>query len=241
MYKLQELTGVNPKQIPLDDKETMKLFMKVNTLGIPEFGTKFERMLMEITEPKTFEELMKISGLSHGANAWFDNGDALIIEEGKKLSELIAFRDDIFLELQERGIPKEIAFEISEIVRRGKVSREPKWEEYVKIMKKYNVPEWYIKSCEQIRYLFPKAHAAVYVLNSYRIAWFKVHFPEQFYKVYFEENADEETMKIIKEGKESVNTKIDEIENNKNRSYEENEMCDILEVAKEMYEREIEL
>lgn len=241
LYKLQEGTEVNVKQIPLDDKRTIELLSKAETLGIPEFGTNFARMLIDKTKPKNFEEFVKISGLAHGANTWLDNGEELIGKEGKKLSELIAFRDDVFLELQEKGIETEIAFEISEIVRKGRTEREPKWKEYVEIMKKHNVPEWYVKSCEQIKYLFPKAHATVYVLNNYRIAWFKVHFPEQFYNIYLEENANEKTMQIVKKGKEAVNSKIDEIKNNKERDYKENEMCDILEIAKEMCERGIKL
>lgn len=108
-------------------------------------------------------------------------------------------------------------------------------------MKKHDVPEWYVKSCEQIKYLFPKAHATVYILNSYRMAWFKVHFPEQFYNIYLEENANKKNMEIIKKGKKAVEDKIIEINNNRDKTYEKIEMYDILQVANEMYEKGIEL
>ena len=192
---LQDLTGINPTKIRLDDKETMSIFSstealgvkpedigsKVGTFGVPEFGTKFVRDMLVDTKPKTFEELIRISGLSHGTDVWLNNAQDLVNNKTATLSEAICTRDDIMIYLMNKGVEAELAFTIMESVRKGK-GLKPEWEE---AMKENNVPEWYILSCKKIKYMFPKAHAAAYVTNAFRIAWFKVHQPAAYYTAFF--------------------------------------------------------
>ena len=180
---LQDITGINPTKIRLDDKETMSIFSstealgvkpedigsKVGTFGVPEFGTKFVRDMLVDTKPKTFEELIRISGLSHGTDVWLNNAQDLVNNKTATLSEAICTRDDIMIYLMNKGVEAELAFTIMESVRKGK-GLKPEWEE---AMRENNVPEWYILSCKKIKYMFPKAHAAAYVTNAFRIAWFK--------------------------------------------------------------------
>ena len=181
---LQDLTGVDPKTIPLDDKKTMSLFTstkalgvepeqihsKTGSFGIPEFGTKFVRGMLEDTKPTTFEELIRISGLSHGTDVWLNNAQDLIKEGTATLSDAICTRDDIMTYLIKMNLPPQDSFKIMESVRKGKGLTE----EQENLMKEYNVPEWYIESCKKIKYMFPKAHAVAYVTMAFRIAWFKV-------------------------------------------------------------------
>ena len=199
LHRLQELTGIAPTTIPLDDEETMKMICCANTLGIPEFGTKFVRNMMLETKPTTFDELIKISGLSHGTDVWLNNVQNLIKSKTATLKEVVACRDDIMNDLEKAGVEPRIAFEIMETVRKGKVrnNREIHWEEYKNIMKKHNIPEWYIKSCEKICYMFPKAHATAYTINAFKIAWYKVHFPEAFYKAYGISSGKEEDLEML--------------------------------------------
>lgn len=222
LHLLEKFTGVNPKNISLDDKETMKLIKSANTLGISELGTKFVRNMILENKPESFEDLVKISALSHGTDVWNNNAQDLIKNGTAGLKEVIACRDDIMNYLMELEIEKEIAFKIMETVRRGKPARkrEEKWPNYVELMKKYGVPDWYIKSCEKIRYLFPRAHAINYVLNSFRIAYYKTNYPEAFYKVYFEVEANKKIDFSTFNNKEKILNKIKKLKESKNKHYE---------------------
>ena len=188
VLKLEKATDKKRTTILIDDEEIMKLIKNADTLGVSEFNHIFVRnMILEI-QPNNFEDLVKISGLSHGTDVWTNNAQELIERGIATLNEVITCRDDIMNYLIKQGIEKEIAFNIMEVVRKGRIreNREEKWEEYKEIMKKHNVPNWYIKSCEKIRYLFPRAHAINYVMNSFRLAYYKAHYPKEFYQAYFE-------------------------------------------------------
>ena len=253
---LFDLTGIDPTKVPLDDKETMSIFCstkalgvtpeqihsEVGSFGIPEFGTKFVRGMLVDTKPTTFEELIRISGLSHGTDVWLNNAQDLINAGTITLSEAICTRDDIMLYLIKQGVPAKPAFKIMEVVRKGKALKDKeKWAEYRKIMEDSGVPEWYIKSCEKIKYMFPKAHAAAYVTNAFRIAWFKVHHPVAYYTAYFTIRADEFDSDCMIYGKEKVKNKMKELELQGNAiSTKDKNVYSILELVLEMYERGIE-
>ena len=252
---LYDLTGIDPTKVPLDDKETMSIFSstkalgvtpeqidsEVGSFGIPEFGTKFVRGMLVDTRPTTFAELISISGLSHGTDVWLNNAQDLINQGTVTLSEAIGCRDDIMVYLMKKGLEPNHAFKIMETVRKGKALKDPeKWAEYVEIMKSHDVPEWYIKSCEKIKYMFPKAHAAAYVTNAFRIAWFKVHEPKAYYTAYFSIRADEFDSECMIFGKEKVKAKMKEIDNAGNSAtVKDKNMYSILEIVLEMYERGI--
>ena len=252
---LYDLTGIDPTKVPLDDKETMSIFSstkalgvtpeqiktEVGSYGIPEFGTKFVRGMLVDTKPTTFDELIRISGLSHGTDVWLGNAQSLIEEGTVTLNEAICCRDDIMIYLIKKGLPPNPAFKIMETVRKGKALKDPaKWAEYVALMKEHDVPDWYIKSCEKIKYMFPKAHAAAYVTNAFRIAWFKVHQPKAYYTAYFTIRADEFDSDIMCHGEERVKNKMKEIDllGNSATAKDKN-MYAILELVMEMYERGI--
>ncbi len=253
---LFDLTGKDPTKVPLDDKETMSIFSstkalgltpeqinnsEVGTFGVPEFGTKFVRGMLVDTKPTTFAELISISGLSHGTDVWLNNAQELINQGIVTLSEAIGCRDDIMVYLMKKGLEPNHAFKIMETVRKGKALKDPeKWAEFVNIMKEHDVPEWYIKSCEKIKYMFPKAHAAAYVTNAFRIAWFKVHEPKAYYTAYFTIRADEFDSECMIYGKEKVKNKMREIELAGNSATtKDKNMYSILEIVLEMYERGI--
>ena len=248
---LQDLTGIDPKTIPLDDKETMSIFTstkalgvtpeqinsQVGSFGVPEFGTKFVRDMLVDTKPTTFEELIRISGLSHGTDVWLNNAQTLIQNNIATLSEAICTRDDIMIYLIKQGLPPDKAFKIMESVRKGK-GLKPDQEE---IMRANNVPEWYIESCKKIKYMFPKAHAVAYVTMAFRIAWFKVHYPLAYYATFFSIRATEFDSEYMIYGKEKVKTKMKELEGQGNNiSAKDKSMYTILELVLEMYERGFE-
>ena len=251
---LQDLTGVDPKTIPLDDKETMSLFTSTKALGvteeqiespignygIPEYGTKFARGMLLDTKPTTFEELVRISGLSHGTDVWLNNCQDLINSGTVTLMEAICTRDDIMTYLIKKGLEPGDAFNIMEVVRKGKASKVPeKWAGYEEIMRQHNVPEWYMESCKKIKYMFPKAHAVAYVTMAFRIAWFKVHMPLAYYAAYFTvRGADDFDGEIMLFGKEKVKAKMRELDMlGNNMSVKEKGMYTVLELVNEMYER----
>ena len=251
---LQDLTGIDPQSIPLDDKETMSIFSstkalgvsseqihsEIGSFGIPEFGTKFVRGMLVDTRPTTFEELVRISGLSHGTDVWLNNAQTLIQEGTTTLSEAICTRDDIMTYLIKQGVPSNEAFKIMESVRKGKVAKgdEPKWAEYEELLREHNVPEWYINSCKKIKYMFPKAHAVAYVTMAFRIAWFKVHKPMAYYAAYFSIRADEFDSEYMISGKEKVKNKMKEIELQGNQATAKDKgMYSVLEIVLEFYER----
>ena len=252
---LYDLTGIDPTKVPLDDKETMSIFKstdalgvtpeqigsKVGSYGIPEFGTKFVRGMLVDTKPTTFDELIRISGLSHGTDVWLGNAQSLIEEGTVTLQDAICCRDDIMIYLIKKGVPPNPAFKIMETVRKGKALKDKeKWAENVALMKEHDVPDWYIKSCEKIKYMFPKAHAAAYVTNAFRIAWFKVHQPKAYYTAYFTIRADEFDSEIMCYGKEKVKNKMKEIDLAGNAATtKDKNMYAILELVLEMYERGI--
>lgn len=197
---LQDLTGIDPKEIPLDDPDTMSLFSSVSALGldprqlgsevgtygVPEFGTSFVRRMLLETKPTTMEELVRISGLSHGTDVWTNNAQDLVRAGTATLSEAICTRDDIMTYLIMCGLDKKLSFDIMERVRKGKGLSE----EMELAMREKNVPEWYIASCQKIKYMFPRAHAAAYVMMAFRIAYCKVHHPLAYYASYFTVRAD---------------------------------------------------
>lgn len=247
---LQDITGQDPTKIPLDDKETMSIFSstkalgvtpeqihsEVGTFGVPEFGTKFVRGMLLDTRPTTFEELLRISGLSHGTDVWLNNAQTLINEGTIKLDEAICTRDDIMIYLIKKGLPSKPSFKIMESVRKGRGLSE----EQEALMKEHNVPDWYIDSCKKIKYMFPKAHAAAYVTMAFRIAWFKVHIPKAYYTAYFTVRADEFDSECMIFGKEKVKNKMKELEMQGNAiSAKDKNVYAILESVLEMYERGI--
>ena len=250
---LQDITGINPTKIPLDDKETMGIFSstkplgvtpeqiksEVGTYGVPEFGTKFVRGMLVDTKPTTFEELIRISGLSHGTDVWLNNAQTLIEKGIVTLSEAICTRDDIMIYLINKGLEPGLAFKIMEIVRKGKAPKKLT-PDMVEEMKKHDVPDWYIDSCFKIKYMFPKAHAAAYVTNAFRIAWFKVHIPKAYYAAFMSIRADEFDSESMLYGKERVLAKMREIDNQGNAaSQKDKNMYPILELVLEMNERGI--
>lgn len=247
---LEDLTGVNARLIPIGEKETMGIFSgtealkvkpedinsDVGTFAIPEFGTKFVRQMLVDTRPTSFSELIRISGLSHGTDVWLNNAQELVRSDTASLSEVICTRDDIMLYLIYAGLPPKTSFKIMEDVRKGKGLKE----EYIQIMKENNIPEWYINSCNKIKYMFPKAHAAAYVMMAFRIAWFKVHYPEAFYVTYFTVRADDFDATLMAQGQDKVKRSIREYEQKGNEATQkEKNVLTILEVANEMYARGI--
>lgn len=253
---LQDITGVDPQKIPMDDKATMSIFSstealgvtpqqinsKVGTFGVPEFGTKFVRGMLLDTMPKAFMDLICISGLSHGTDVWLGNAKDLI-DGGivTSISEAVCTRDDIMVYLIKKGLPPNTAFKIMELVRKGQALKDPaKWAEYEALMRECKVPEWYIDSCRKIKYMFPKAHAAAYVMMAFRIAWFKVHIPKAYYAAFFTIRAKAFDAEFMIFGKEKVKEKMKEIEVLGNQAApKDKDMYDDLELVLEMYERNI--
>ena len=251
---LQDITGVDPSIIPMDDPATLSIFSStealgvtpeqinspVGTYGIPEFGTKFVRGMLVDTKPKTVSDLICISGLSHGTDVWLGNAKDLIDAGTVTLSEAVCTRDDIMIYLIKKGLKPDTAFKIMETVRKGKALKDPKWPEYEAAMREHDVPEWYIESCKKIKYMFPKAHAAAYVIMALRIAWFKVHMPKAFYASYFSIRAKAFDAEYMIYGKEKVKAKMKEIERmGMQASQKDKDMYEDLELVLEMYERGI--
>ena len=241
---LKDLTGIDSSDVPMDDKDTMSLFsssyiLKVDTknelgssvgsFGIPEFGTDFVRRMLEDTRPKTFAELVRISGLSHGTLVWNGNAKDLIDKKIATLKDVIACRDDIMNYLIHKGMEQKKAFFIMEKVRKGKGLSE----EEEKEMKLVKVPEWFIESCKLIKYLFPKAHAAAYVSMGVRIAWFKVHKPLAFYATYFSIKGDEFNLEVALKGKETIKKRLLELRNGDMDVKKKSEKT-VMEIALEM-------
>ncbi|MDY6315197.1 MAG: PolC-type DNA polymerase III [Clostridia bacterium] len=254
---LEDLTGFDATTVRLDDPETMSLFTSPAALGVtkeeidsetgtyavPEFGTKFARQMLVDTKPTTFAELCRISGLSHGTDVWVGNAQDLIVNDGKTLMEVICTRDDIMSYLIRMGVPNFESFKIMEAVRKGKVAKgaEPKWPEYKELLRSHNVPDWYIASCEKIQYMFPKAHAVAYVTSAFRIAYFKVHYPIEFYCTYYTVRADNFNYDLMCAGVDEARRNIIEYSSKGNEATaKDKDIVTILEVCVEMYCRGIE-
>ena len=252
---LQDLTGVDPQTIPLDDKDTMKIFTSSAPLGfeddkvlgptgavaIPEFGTGFTRGMLMETQPVRFDTLLRLSGFSHGTDVWLGNARDLILSKTATVDQAIGCRDDIMIYLMSKGMNDRKAFKFMEAVRKGAIHKGKPWPEgIVEEMQSLGVPEWYIESCRKIQYLFPKAHAVAYVMMAFRIAWFKVHKPLAFYAAYFTIRAkafDATVMckdfDTVKRKMRELRTKLDE----KTASAVEGDMYTTLEVVYEFYLR----
>lgn len=249
---LEDLTGVDCRTIPLDEPKVLSLFRgtealgidekelgtAMGTLGIPEFGTKFVRQMLEDTKPKNFSDLVRISGFSHGTDVWLNNAQDLIRNGVISVSEAISARDDIMIYLMQKGVDSRLAFHIMEDVRKGRGVRA----DYVEKMKEQGVPEWYIDSCQKIKYLFPKAHAVAYVMMAFRIAYFKVYYPAAFYASFFTVRADEFDADLVVGGIPSIRAKMEQIaKKGSEATQKEEKLFTILELAHEMYLRGISM
>ena len=252
---IQNITGDDVTKVPLDDKETMGIFLSpeplgvtkeqiindTGTLGIPEFGTPFTLQMVKETKPKTFAELVKISGLSHGTDVWNGNAKDLIDKGIVPFSEVIGCRDDIMVYLMYHGVEPIKAFKIMEFVRKGKASKEPEqWAEYVKLLKAANIEDWFIDSCSKIKYMFPKAHAVAYVINAFRLAYYKVHKPAVYYAAQFSAEYDDFDIEAMIKGYETVKSKVIEInEKGYDATNKESSILECLKVALEALARNI--
>ena len=254
--KLQDLSGIDPNDIPMDDPGVMDLFSgtdilgvtpeqigtSTGMLGIPEFGTNFVRGMVDETHPTTFAELLQLSGLSHGTDVWLGNAQDLIKTGIADLSTVIGCRDDIMVYLMHAGLDPKMAFTIMERVRKGlwlKISEEER-NGYIEAMKANNVPEWYIESCGKIKYMFPKAHAAAYVMMALRVAYFKVHHPIYYYCAYFSIRAKAFDIKTMGAGLDAIKRKMQEIAEKRKNNEASNVEIDLyttLEIVNEMWER----
>lgn len=225
---IQDLTGIDVTTVPMDDKETMGIFLspeplgvtkeqimnETGTLGVPEFGTPFTIGMLVDTKPKTFAELIKISGLSHGTDVWLGNAQELIRNNIVPFSDVIGCRDDIMVYLMYNGMAPIKAFKIMEFVRKGKASKDPEgWAKFKAEMQEAGIADWYINSCEKIKYMFPKAHAAAYVMSAFRIAYFKVHMPGIYYATYFSTRFDDFELETMVKGYDAIKARMNEIMN----------------------------
>lgn len=245
---LQDLTGLDPKTIPLNDPKVISLFTspdalgvtkeelgcEVGSYGLPEFGTKFVRQMLVDTQPKSFADLVRISGLSHGTDVWLNNAQYFIKEGYTTLKDCIATRDDIMVYLMYKDLPPKTAFTIMEKVRKGKGLTE----EDEALMREKQVPDWYIESCKRIKYMFPKGHAVAYVMMAVRIAYYKVYYPEAYYTTYFTVRADDFDADLICKGEQAIEAKMEELNKlGNNISVKEKGLLTILEISYEMYKR----
>lgn len=246
---LQDLTGLDPQKIPLDDEAVMSLFKNtkalgiepediggcaLGALGIPEFGTDFAMQMVIDAKPQEFSDLIRISGLSHGTDVWLGNAQTLIQEGKATISTAICTRDDIMVYLIHMGLDSELSFTIMEAVRKGKGLKE-EWE---KEMTAHGVPEWYIWSCNKIKYMFPKAHAAAYVMMAWRIAYCKVFYPLAYYAAYFSIRATGFNYELMCQGQERLHYFMREYENRKDKlSKKEQDTYRDMRIVQEMYAR----
>ncbi|MDO4619790.1 MAG: PolC-type DNA polymerase III [Lachnospiraceae bacterium] len=245
---LQDLTDTDPHLVPLDDKDVLSLFRgtealgvtkdqldgcEFGTLGIPEFGTNFVMGMLRDTLPKTFSELIRISGLSHGTDVWLDNAQYYIQQGDCTLGTAICTRDDIMLNLIIWGVEPEHSFKIMEAVRKGK-GLTPEQEQE---MREHGVPDWYIASCKKIKYMFPKAHAAAYVMNAFRIAYYKIHYPLAYYAAFFSIRAKTFNYEKMCQGPETLEYYADLIRNNPNPTAKDKDEFDDMKLVREMYAR----
>ena len=236
-------------EIPLDDKDVIELFhgtevlgikpedidgCKIGSLGIPEFGTDFVIQMVQDTKPQTLSDLIRISGLSHGTNVWLGNAQELVKSGKATISTAICTRDDIMIYLINKGVESALAFTIMESVRKGK-GLKPEWEE---AMKAQDVPDWYIWSCKKISYMFPKAHAAAYVMMAFRIAWYKIFYPLAYYAAYFSIRASAFSYELMCQGQEKLLHYMDEYRKKGDAlSKKEQDSMKDMKIVQEMYAR----
>lgn len=246
---LEDLTGVDAKLIPLDNKEVMSLFAgtkalkispediggcKLGCLGIPEFGTDFAMQMLIDTNPQAFSDLVRIAGLSHGTDVWLGNAQTLINEGKATIATAICTRDDIMIYLIHMGVDAAMSFKIMESVRKGKGLTD----EWIAEMQKHNVPDWYIWSCQKIKYMFPKAHAAAYVMMAWRIAYFKIFYPQAYYAAYFSIRANAFSYELMCMGKERLEFHMQQIKaKGDGASNKEEEQYKDMRIVQEMYAR----
>lgn len=254
LCNLGKMTGVDVQKIPLDDKDTMSIFTSSAVLGfeddpvlgptgaagIPEFGTRNARRMLEETEPEEFDVLVRLSGFSHGTDVWHGNARDLVLNGVCKVNEAIGCRDDIMLYLISKGMDEKRAFKFMEAVRKGAIHKGKSWPDgIVEEMQKLGVPEWYIESCRKIQYLFPKAHAVAYVMMAFRIAWFKVHRPLEFYSAYFYRRSQKDAFDaaLMTQGKERALAEIRRIEKIPEPTAKDKDLLTTLELCYEFYLR----
>ena len=248
---LEDLTGLDATTIPLDSKEVMSLFKttealkikpediggcKLGALGIPEFGTDFAMQMLIDTQPKNFSDLVRIAGLSHGTDVWLGNAQTLIKEGKATISTAICTRDDIMTYLIGKGMDKELSFTIMESVRKGKGLKD----EWVDAMTAAGVPDWYIWSCRKIKYMFPKAHAAAYVMMAWRIAYYKVFYPQAFYAAFFSIRASSFNYELMCQGRDKLEYFLAEYRKKKENGTitpKEEDAIKDMRIVQEMYAR----
>lgn len=246
--QLQDLTGADPLKVPLKDQRVNGIFNGIEGLGIldpdyrfshgsfgiPEFGTRFVRQMLDETKPDKFADLVRISGFSHGTNVWINNAQEFIKNGEATMKDAISTRDDIMNYLILKGLPNKDSFTIMEKVRKGKGLTD----EQEQLMRQHDVPSWYIESCKRIEYMFPRAHAVAYVMMSYRIAYYKVYYPAEFYAVYFTTKVTDFNWEVIQKGPKKILDRIDYLElKGRNATKKEEDEITVLEVAYEMYSR----
>ena len=254
---LQDLTGIDPLTIPLDGQDVMSLFQntealgitpdqiggtKLGALGIPEFGTDFAMQMVIDAQPKSFSDLVRISGLSHGTDVWLGNAQDLIKSGIATISTAICTRDDIMTYLIGKGVDPERSFKIMENVRKGIVAKGKcgQWDEWVEDMKAHDVPDWYIGSCKKIAYMFPKAHAAAYVMMAWRIAYCKIHYPLAYYGAYFTIRAKAFDYELMCQGKARLEAKLAEYRAKEKLENKEKDQISDMRIVQEMYARGFE-
>ena len=252
---LQDLSGIDVTTLPMDDSKVLSLLTspdalgvssekircEIGTLGLPEMGTNFVINMLVKAKPKTFGELVKISGLSHGTDVWNGNAEDLIDNHICEFKEVIGCRDDIMVYLKNHGLKPKDAFKIMEFVRKGKAKKEPeKWLEWKQVMIDNNIPNWYIESCHKIQYMFPKAHACAYVMSAIRIAWFKVYQPLNYYATFFSIRVVDFDIETMIKGYDAIKLKIEDLENKSHEiTKKEGDILETLKIALEATARGI--
>ena len=233
LEELERGTGCSLSNIPFDDPSTISLFRKADTVGIPEFRSPKVRQMLQELQPRFFSELVKISAFSHGSGAWEGNAQNLIRRGVCTLNEVAATRDDVMMYLIRKGIDPLRAFQIMESVRKGNGIL-PKT---IKILQENGVPLWYIQSCQKMGYMFPRAHVVDHVMANYRLAYYKAHHPQEFYRAYIETLADASDLAVIKSGETAIKERLSIYTDRENTEEPSNGKIELLELAQEMYMR----